>query len=163
MEGGLNKPPFKVGDFMIIVLTENKSMPNVINKLFNESNTLVLDNVTLKDSTDVLHPAFTFKSDTVPTFNYCYIPDFNRYYFVTVTNTYPKGVYTVSCDVDVLKTYQNNILYATTNSLITKSDAYNPYVDDGYMSEVRKEFDVYVCDNGFTGDKTTVLVTVGGV
>jgi hypothetical protein len=159
----LNKPPFKVGENMFALLAINKSMPNVINKKFDESDTKLLDNIVLKESTDVLHPVFTFKNDSVPKYNYCYIPDFNRYYYVEITNTFPKGMYTASCSVDVLNSYSNQILSAKTKTFITKSDAYNKYVDDGYLSEVRKEVEVYTGTTGFTDIQNTILVTVGGV
>ena len=64
----------------------------------------------LKEATDILNPVITVAYNAYHiNINYCYIPDFGRYYFI---NDYiiDGDTVTLKLHVDVLYTYRNNIL-----------------------------------------------------
>lgn len=65
----------------------------------------------LRDECDILNPVLTIEGlnpDT--TFNYCYIPDFNRYYFITESSVVRTGLMEFMLHVDVLQSWSENIL-----------------------------------------------------
>lgn len=62
-------------------------------------------NGTLRDESDFLTPSFTTITD--PTgMNYCHIPDFERWYYITEITVVRQGLWLIQCRVDVLKTYE---------------------------------------------------------
>lgn len=61
----------------------------------------------IKSPSSVLNPAIELKDD--PTgYNYCYIAEFGRYYFINDI-VFNKGIWTCYCNVDVLGTYKTQI------------------------------------------------------
>ncbi len=71
---------------------------------------LELTNVYLKDGSSVTHPSLLITSDTsLYDYNYCYIPSFNRYYFMEVDSITNK-LWEFKCSVDVLKSNASAIL-----------------------------------------------------
>lgn len=63
----------------------------------------------LREECSMLTPSIVYQSADVPTFNYVYIPIFNRYYFVTSLSSVSKNVWRMELNCDVLMTYKNEI------------------------------------------------------
>lgn len=74
----------------------------------------------IKAPSSIQAPVIELKLATVPTFNYCYIPDFERYYFITGT-TYNRGLWELAARVDVLGSFRAEI--AGTTMYIERSSA----------------------------------------
>lgn len=55
------------------------------------------------------HLSFQFTVSDVGEFNYIYIPDFKRYYFVESVSLSENGMYVYECECDYLMTYKNLI------------------------------------------------------
>lgn len=64
--------------------------------------------VVLKDETSVLAPALELHTAGYPDYNYCYIPEFSRFYFCRDW-AYNKGVWTSNLTVDVAASYKAEI------------------------------------------------------
>lgn len=75
-----------------------------------DSNILFSATVLLKEKTSILQPVLELAGgfEHIATMNYCYVPKFNRYYFITDVS-YDKGVCSVSMKVDVMATYKTEI------------------------------------------------------
>ena len=82
--------------------------------------------VTLKDGCDVTKPIILLQTTIGAAYNYAYIPDFNRYYFVGEAK-FIEGMYEVGLVEDYLGSYKTpignticNVLYATgsTKSIV---------------------------------------------
>lgn len=89
----------------------------------------------LKSGTGVISPALEIRTDTNPSvWNYCYIVDFSRYYFVQEW-TYNMGEWICSLKVDVLASWKSNIesgsQYILRATDLTHRDE---YVIDGYAT-----------------------------
>lgn len=74
---------------------------------------------TLKDYTSMLKPVFLIQTLNPAAYCYMYVPNWNRYYFITDV-TFNDGMYEVAGTIDVLGTYKTeigatscNIIYAT--------------------------------------------------
>lgn len=65
---------------------------------------------TLKDETSIINPVIIVAQTAPISFNYCYIPVFNRYYFVDGFNSVRNGLWEVDLTEDVLMTYKDAIL-----------------------------------------------------
>lgn len=65
---------------------------------------------TFREPTSLTAPSITIQQDAVPTFNYIYIPTFNRYYYVTEITSIRKGLWQIDCTVDVLMSYKDAIM-----------------------------------------------------
>lgn len=64
----------------------------------------------LREECSMITPSIVYQSESVPTFNYVYIPIFNRYYFVTSLSSVSKNMWRMELNCDVLMSYKNEIL-----------------------------------------------------
>lgn len=63
----------------------------------------------LREECSLVSPVITFRSDVLPSFNYVYIPIFNRFYFVTDITSVNKNIWRMTLKCDVLMTYKASI------------------------------------------------------
>lgn len=144
---------------MEITLYNNKSPSNSINK--NLYNATVFDMVYFKDVANIQNPIIKLNSViNVKSFNYCYIPLFNRYYFINEINIKPNDFYIVNLTCDVLESFKNDIL--NSKGYIIQNTNVNAYYDSGYKSEVRKEINNYYSNITMPYIKNNILVTIAG-
>lgn len=99
--------------------------PNTVNKQLGDFTAIEGD---LRQTFDVLRPTVTLRKQPRPTFNYCYIPDLGRYYFVDRVSFEGNNAYELVLRIDVLKTYETEILAATGR--VTESDNPDPYISN---------------------------------
>ena len=94
---------------MIIDLLKNNSDPKVIAKSIERIHRY--SNAKLKENCSILNPVLTLTSvEDFADVNYAYIPEFKRYYFVDDIVTLNYNMIEVHCSVDVLYTYQANLM-----------------------------------------------------
>lgn len=95
----------------------------------------------LKDNCSVTSPVLELKIAEHPTYNYAYISDFGRYYYVNDW-TYYRGVWSCTLSVDVLTSWRANIL--ATNAFVeySSSNYSMDYTDNRIMSTQEKEISV---------------------
>ena len=95
---------------MQVKFRQCKSPKNVVDKKFKDTTYTV--NCILKDNTSVINPTLviTHVPSTVhlAEYNYCQINDLNRSYFITDVQ-HDKNTTIISCHVDVLMSYKNDI------------------------------------------------------
>ena len=84
----------------------------------------------LKDTTSILNPVLIIRtSDPVYNYNYLYIQEFNRYYFINDIKSVNNNVWEISAHIDVLETYKTAIL--ANEAVIRRQDKlFNLYLDD---------------------------------
>ena len=90
----------------------------------------------LKEPTSIIKPTLiiqgadsTFEGKQFPDYNYCYIKDFHRYYFITNVTSISALVWQIDCEVDVLATYRKEILQAK-GFIQYAQTGYNKYLGD---------------------------------
>ena len=84
----------------------------------------------LKDATSILKPVIEVSSSSnLSGFNYMYIADFGRYYFIDDIVSTHNNRWTISAHVDVLETYKTQIL-ANSAVIRRQQSQYNLYLDD---------------------------------
>lgn len=144
---------------MIMKMYNTSDSNNTLNKtLANETEF----NIKLKGDTSITRPVVVLHSNSIILFNYAYIPEFNRYYFIDKIELFPNGIYNISLKVDVLESFKNDI--KNSRGLISKQTNINNYYNDSYESEIKKEVDLYRSNVTFNLDtKEKVLISIGGV
>ena len=85
-------------------------------------------NCELRKSFDVLHPSLIVRLPTTPNFNYCKIDSLKRFYSVDSVKFVGNFTYEIFLSVDVLKTYETEILQ--TKARVIETDKANPYISN---------------------------------
>jgi len=140
---------------MILKLYNTSDSNNTIGKTLIDEETF---DITFKGEFDIINPIILLKSDAPILKNYAYIPEFDRYYFITSIQIQPNRIYELFLECDVLETYKEDIL--ASKGLVTRCTEGNKFFDSGYNSEVRKQ--VYVYHSEITPDykDEIILVTI---
>lgn len=142
---------------MEVILYNTKSSNNTINKILSDKK--LYSNVSLKDVTEITQPTLRFKSETQLNYNYCYIPDFKRYYFINRVIIFPNKIYQLELQCDVLESFKKDIL--NCDGEIVKQTQYNKYFNSELAIEERKEVDIYYSDVEVEPNHEIILITVG--
>lgn len=101
---------------------------NKINKMVPDTPALTLEG-TVKENCNIMDPVILIEKAGVPDYNYVYIPDFNRYYFMSPATAVTNNTWEITLHVDVLFTYRQQIL--TAPCIVAKSASkYNLYLND---------------------------------
>lgn len=109
-------------------LYQNESPVEKIGKTLSNSHTI--SDVVLKRDTSILRPVLLINSaHDIYTYNYMYISEFGRYYFIDDIRSVNNNMWEISAHVDVLETYKNQIL-ANTAVIRRQSLKYNTYLND---------------------------------
>ena len=115
-----------------VILYNNKADKRVVDKT-SYITTFKSLRGNFKDEVDLLNPTFTIESNIVPTCNYCYIEDFNRYYYINNVKVIRNNLYSISCSVDVLMSYKVFITNST-QYVSRQENTYNELLVDKYVS-----------------------------
>lgn len=94
----------------------------------------------LKETTSILNPSFliqgnetTFEGKSIPDYNYCYVEEFHRYYFITQVASISSNIWQIDCEVDVLASYRSEI--RETKAFIKRAQVgYNSMIPDGVLT-----------------------------
>ena len=118
---------------------------------------------TLRDSCSLIEPVINIESSNVLRFNYAYIPDFQRYYFVKEIINLRKNIWTLELEVDPLMSFKGDIL--ALQVVVDKQSSDNlgdEYIDDGSLVADSFTFkNVYNFSNGFNNSGEYILITAG--
>lgn len=114
---------------MNIVLYVNASKINSVDKNLTKLTTLT---GTLREQSSIIDPIITISDidNYIGSMNYAYIPEFNRYYFITNVESVQKNLWKVSFHVDVLFTYRDAI--RANSAIIERNEnEYDLKLNDG--------------------------------
>ena len=90
---------------MNISLYKTNSEKNVVYKIL--TNGVNFSEVTFKNPTELLNPVITLSTNVdVKAYNYCYIPEYKRYYYISNVVSVVKGLWTLNLSVDVLMSFK---------------------------------------------------------
>lgn len=120
---------------------------------------------TLRAQSSVMAPTFTVQDTAVIGYNYCYIPDFGRYYYINAINALRANLFELSLGIDVLMTYAEAIRknYAIVDKVQSFGAAYN-YINDGsFINTNRMNQEIMNFSGGFNENGEFILITAGGM
>lgn len=148
---------------MDITLYVNNSEIQAINKSLSSGYTL---SGTLRDESSVINPSFLIEHSNPSSFNYCYIAEFGRYYFIRNITSVRNNIWRITCDVDVLMSFRTYILNlsVTVSDLSNGESVVSTYMQgDVWKPTVKTKTDIITFPNGLLNSGEYILITSGGV
>lgn len=148
------------GDFLIITLGTTTSDKRALHKNFSGTDITVQ----LKQPCDILNPVFVVSYDAgLVGANYCYCPELRRYYFVTNIVLSTGHKMEISCAVDVLMSYRDEI--SAIRCVVTRqqNSGLTLVPDSNIVIQNYNPIDIYNFPTGFdVGFGSYVLQLIGG-
>ena len=102
---------------MNLRLCVNNSEKNKLNKNLTTGVTL---SGTLRNESNVVNPSIVINIENPTIYNYAYIEDFKRYYFITDYISLRTGIWQINLKSDVLMSFKDSIL--ASNVLINSTE-----------------------------------------
>lgn len=93
--------------------------------------------IVLKENTSIINPVIRLNSSKPITYNYCYIPEFNRYYFVGNWISETNNVWSASLTEDYLATWRTQMLSSSQFVLRSASESDDDIVDMMYPTTTK--------------------------
>ena len=155
--------PFVMGGGNVnVTLYRNRSEVNKLDKILE--NEYSVPGI-LRDGSSITNPNITIEDDSsIINYNYAYIEDFNRYYFIENITSICAGLWNVQFRVDVLMSFKSEILecYATIDH--TQENEITNYMDSGIWSKLVKDKTDIINFSGssFLDSGEYILITAGG-
>ena len=146
---------------MEMILYKTNDSDTVINKTLNAVYSF---NLNMKKDIDIVQPIIILNDKGTMDFtkcNYCYLHEFDRYYFIRSIDNVSNHLWSLSLECDVLESFKLDILTSVVE--INKPIGDGEFYVNDIKSEVRKDVDLYEGDTEFTKDKTIILSSIGGV
>lgn len=132
-------------------------------QIFKELTTGVTLEGVLRDESSIVNPIIMFESNEVMKYNFCYIPQWQRYYFVRDVKSYRNNIYIVTLECDVLMSFKNDIInFSVVVDKQTMTENGDEYIDDGSLVCDNVMFNrVYNFSKGFNESPEYILITAG--
>lgn len=139
---------------MTITFYKTVSSENQIKKVLTDSKTYT---GTFKNDFDILNPKIIISDSDylILDYNYCYIQELNRYYFVKNITIISNNRFLIDCKIDVLKSYANE-LQNCTGIIIECENNYNTL-----NCETDKNNDSNIIEYSY--DDTSILDSNGSI
>lgn len=128
------------------------------NKLEKELKSEITVNGNFRGSVNISEPTINLVGSQYDEYNYCFIPDLDRYFFINSMTIDRKNLIVCELKVDVLQTYSTEI--KTGYGTAVESENGNNYID-GYIenTDVRPNVDKYEFDDKFNHSANYYMVT----
>lgn len=143
---------------MNILLYKTTNANNDLNKTISNKVELV---GALRDASSIIAPSILIQSNPIG-YNYAYIPEFGRYYYIKNITAFRKGAYIVDLKCDVLMSFKDEIL--NMSGIVSRLTTGSPYVQRDVLckvTETHKRIDFPATP--FTRNGTYILIAKGGV
>ena len=145
---------------MNITLYKNISEVERVGKTLTNSTDL---NGSLRNESRIINPSILIEHDNISDYNYAYIPEFNRYYFIKDMISIRNNLWQIELYVDVLESYKDAIKqqYATIKG--TQDFAKNNYLpSEVWVSNVKETTTIKNFPSGLSETGEFILITAGG-
>lgn len=145
---------------MNVKLYKNNSERNRLNKYLTNETTF---DCILLESTSIITPSIKLKAVSPYIFNYAYITEFQRYYFINNITSLVNGLWKIDLYIDVLSTYANEIKNCECIVRDTENVKTNNYINDSrWITSVRDKTEVINFPSGLSNNGEFILITAGG-
>ena len=118
----------------------------------------------LRNQTSVLNPTIRIESsDNISTYNYAYISEFGRYYYITDIVSVRTNCWVVSLRCDVLMSYKDEIQSINVILNNTQETGLSNYLGSpNWVNLVKTKTDIKVFPSGLSEQGEFILITAGG-
>ena len=143
-----------------ITLYKTSSENNRVTKSLANAKSLTGE---LRNQTSVLTPSIRIESsDNISGYNYCHIPEFGRYYYISDITSVRTNCWVINLRCDVLMSYADQIKVLTPIIEREEIGFKSELIESDIPIDVNKKVEKYYFPNGFTKDIQYVLTTAGG-
>lgn len=118
----------------------------------------------LRNQTSVLNPTIRIESaDNISTYNYAYISEFGRYYYIADIVSVRTNCWVVSLRCDVLMSYKDEIQSMNVILNNTQETGLSNYLaSPNWVNLVKTKTDIKVFPSGLSEQGEFILITAGG-
>lgn len=142
---------------MNILLYKTTNANNDLNKTISDKVELV---GALRDASSIIAPSILIQSNPIG-YNYAYIPEFGRYYYIKNITAFRKDAYIVDLKCDVLMSFKEEILNMSgIVSRLTNGDDYATRDIKTKCLETHRRLDFP--ETPFTRNGSYILISKGG-
>ena len=143
---------------MTIILYNNNSPKEKVDKSITQVANL---SGTLREESSIINPVITIERSSPIGFNYAYIQEFGRYYFVTEVEVVRNHLIRLHLKVDPLMSFSSTIKGNT--AIVRKSaSSYNMLINDNSIRSYQNDLYTYkMFPNGFGSNFEYVLLVAG--
>lgn len=148
---------------MNITLYTNSSERQAINKTLSNGYQLT---GSLRNESSVINPSILIEIDNPSYYNYAYISEFNRYYFITDMISVRTNLWRINMSVDVLMSFASDILNldVIVSDVSSGENPVSTYIEgEQWKSTVKTKTDVVNFPSGLLDNGEYILITSGGV
>lgn len=117
----------------------------------------------MRDEVSIMNPVVMIEVESIPRYNYAYIPELERYYMVDDITVYRDGLIYVTLSVDVLMSFKRDILssIAVVDKQAMRENG-DEYIDDGSLVTDNLMFTTITeYSAGFNDSVEYVLIVAG--
>ena len=117
----------------------------------------------MRDEVSIMNPVVMIEVESIPRYNYAYIPELERYYMVDDITVYRDGLIYVTLSVDVLMSFKRDILscIAIVDKQAMRENG-DEYIDDGSLVTDNLMFTTLTeYPGGFNDSVEYVLIVAG--
>ena len=146
---------------MNITFYKNSSEKEKIGKSLSSGLTL---SGNLRDECSITSPSILVEATSLVDYNYCYIPEFKRYYFISDIVSVRNNLWRVSLKCDVLESFKSDILNSSCIVNKQQNQSYSNNIDDGsYINRVDNFIEIANYQDGFNSNGEFILLTAGAI
>ena len=114
----------------------------------------------LKNTSSIVNPTILVEAVNPSAYNYMYIPEFNRYYFIDNCRSIRTNLWEIDCKCDVLETYSASIK-ANSGIVLRQKNIRNKYLTDSKIS-INKTMRIRLKAFNYTFAPQRLLLVVAG-
>lgn len=128
-----------------------------VNKTLQLNKTI---NIIFRQAVDEQAPLIIMNKSNVTGSNYVYIPDFNRYYFISKIENYTASLVRIYLTTDLLMTYKDIILNSPVQITATEKPS---YLSGSLPTQATISKRVVKSDVTLDNKNSMILTTIGGI
>ena len=133
------------------------------NKLDKSLSSELKFNGKLREESSVVNPSIMIQATNPSGYNYAYIPEFNRYYFITDMVSIRTGIWEISMHVDVLMSFKDGIKNTSIILSDTETTGQTNYMSgEQWATEVKNTTNIKMFPHSLPTTGKYILITAGG-
>lgn len=145
---------------MDITLYINNSEKNKLDKNLSNAKTF---SGKLREESSIVNPYILMQIENPSGFNYAYIPEFKRYYFITDITSIRTGLWKISMHVDVLMSFKDTIKATQVILSDTETTGQTNYMPgEQWATEVKNTTTIKMFPHSLPTTGKYILITAGG-
>lgn len=119
---------------------------------------------TLKEQSNVIRPTITIEIENPTGYNYAYIEDFGRWYYISEITNLRTNLWRLSLACDVLASYAAQIRNCKVSLAHSEEKDTDPYLSGSiYRATVKQVTDIINFSGGLLENGEYILITAGGI